>query len=521
MKDVDETKLAPIVLFVYNRPSHTLLTLEALAANYLAKDSKLYVFCDGPVNTSVTELDAVRETRRVVESNLWCGEVIIRHRAGNVGLAENIVSGIGEVLETHDRVIVLEDDIVTSKGFLKYMNDSLTFYEKSNNVMHISAYMYPTGNQAVNGTIFLRILSCWGWGTWKRAWKYYSNDLDYFLSKLQSKSAIRRFNIRGHATFYKQLVSNSKGEIRTWAVRWYASWYFKGGYSLFPKTSLIRNIGHDGTGQNSGKKSDYSAGEVAEWIDVKEIPLKEDTKYLRLIDNFYKTAYPRRKKGIMARIFSVLKLWKIKNKIGDWLAETLPDYKYYRSNHSNVRIGKHVKFYQPTALRNVVIGDFSYIGHFCHIQNAQIGKFCSIGPRCLIGWGIHPINGISTAPMFYSKRKQNGMTLSKNDKVREIDTIEIGHDVFIGMNVTILDGVKIGNGAVIGAGAVVSKDIPSYAVAVGNPIKVIKYRFPEEICMKLNDSKWWELDERNLKIVEELFFDVENFLKTIKKIEHD
>ena len=159
-----------------------------------------------------------------------------------------------------------------------------------------------------------------------------------------------------------------------------------------------------------------------------------------------------------------------------------------------------------------VIEDYTYVARHSFISMTEIGKFCSIGPNFFCGWGIHPLIGISTAPMFYSTNKQNGMTLSSVDKVAERMPIKIGNDVFIGANVTILDGVTIGDGAVIGAGAVVSKDIPAYAVAVGCPIRILYYRFEEEIRKSLLSIKWWEFDDEKLKDVEHLFFDVNAFV---------
>jgi len=147
------------------------------------------------------------------------------------------------------------------------------------------------------------------------------------------------------------------------------------------------------------------------------------------------------------------------------------------------------------------------------ISQSEIGKFCSIGPNFLCGWGIHPTKGISTSPMFYSTMKQNGTTLSKVDKIEERKPIIIGNDVFIGANVTVLDGITIGDGAVIGAGAVVSKDIPPYAIAVGSPIKIIKYRFDNGQIAALLRIKWWEFDDDKLKDVEKMFFEVNDFIK--------
>jgi len=168
-------------------------------------------------------------------------------------------------------------------------------------------------------------------------------------------------------------------------------------------------------------------------------------------------------------------------------------------------------------LDNVTVGKGTYIAQNSIIFNASIGKFCSIGPNLVCGWGIHPTNGISTSPVFYSTKKQAGFTFSNHDKVEEQKFTTIGNDVFIGMNVSILDGVTIGDGAVIGAGAVVSKNIPPYAIAVGSPIKIIKYRFSKEIIESLIESKWWDQSEAVLGDVEKNFFEVEKFLQLIQK----
>ncbi len=158
------------------------------------------------------------------------------------------------------------------------------------------------------------------------------------------------------------------------------------------------------------------------------------------------------------------------------------------------------------------LGRGSYIGRNGCVSMTEIGRFCSIGPNLLCGWGIHPLHGISTSPCFYSTYKSAKMTYSKENKVEERKRITIGNDVFIGMNVTILDGVTIGNGAVIGAGAVVNHDIPPYAVAVGVPAKVVKYRFSPEIIKKLEAIKWWDWDDEKIQAVEKMFFDVESFV---------
>ena len=197
----------------------------------------------------------------------------------------------------------------------------------------------------------------------------------------------------------------------------------------------------------------------------------------------------------------------------DMLRQTLDASWFIRNNSQNNDISKKARLYEPYHITDSKIGEYTYVSMNSYISMASIGKFCSIGPNFLCGWGIHPLNTISTSPMFYSKAKQNGISLSKTNKIEERKEINIGNDVFIGANVTVLDGVTIGDGAVIGAGAVVSKDIPPYAVAVGCPIKIVKYRFDEEVINRLVKLAWWNWSDNRLKDVEKYFFDVEAFLQ--------
>lgn len=128
-------ELAPVVLFVYNRPKHALQTLQALANNDLADESTLYIFADGPKeNASKPELDKIKEVRIIIKSTQWCEHVTIVERDKNKGLDNSIVDGITEIISKHGNIIVLEDDIVTAPGFLRFMNDNLLIYESSEEV---------------------------------------------------------------------------------------------------------------------------------------------------------------------------------------------------------------------------------------------------------------------------------------------------------------------------------------------------------------------------------------------------
>ena len=186
---------------------------------------------------------------------------------------------------------------------------------------------------------------------------------------------------------------------------------------------------------------------------------------------------------------------------------------YYlsRVTKKNTKEGKHTRIDFPFDLRDVTIGDYTYISVNSFISLTEIGKFCSIGPNFFCGWGIHPTNGISTSPLFYSTKGQN--SFCKENKIQDREKITIGNDVFIGANVTVLDGVTIGDGAVIGAGTVVSKDIPPYAVVAGSPVKILRYRFDQNLVQKLHELKWWDFSDEQLKNIEKYFFDIDGFLE--------
>ena len=189
------------------------------------------------------------------------------------------------------------------------------------------------------------------------------------------------------------------------------------------------------------------------------------------------------------------------------------DWEHIMFEQKDNRIGKNVTIYRPTHIKDSEIGDYTIISINAYISMTHVGKFSSLGPNLFCGWGIHPTTGISTASMFYSTKKQNGFALTDKDKIEERKLISIGNDVFIGANVTVLDGVTIGDGAIIGAGAVVSKDIPDYAIAVGNPIKIIRYRFNESQISALKRIQWWNFEEDKLQDIEKMFFDIDEFIK--------
>lgn len=251
MKD---TAFAPIALFVYNRPKHTAQTIAALAANEGADQSDLYIFSDAPKSSAdVLKTRAVRELIRDVSG---FQSVTVIEREQNMGLANSIIAGVSQLTTQYGRVIVFEDDLVSSPYTLLYFNAALERYALDAKVMHIGAYMYPIDPKLLPESFFFRAVTSWGWATWERAWKQFEPDVNFLLAQFDAEK-ISAFSIEGKMNFWKQLLDFKAGKNNSWAIRWYASVFLAGGTSLHPGQSLIQNIGHDGSGVHSNKESIY------------------------------------------------------------------------------------------------------------------------------------------------------------------------------------------------------------------------------------------------------------------------
>lgn len=265
-------ELAPIVLFVYNRPWHTKQTLNALVTNDLADQSVLYVYADGAkVGSSQDQKQKIDETRELVKGFKGFKEIFLVESSTNIGLADSIVTGVTDIINKYGKVIVLEDDIVTSRGFLSFMNESLRIYEKDSQVMHVSAYSYPI---AIPTQFFLYPGgTCWGWGTWARAWGHLNRDASYHAAWIKNKKLIDVFNFNGSKQFYDQILWNVSGANKTWAILWRASIFEHQGCTFYPPVSLTRNIGTDGHGTNLEKDNFLLKQEITDFYKPhKEVP---------------------------------------------------------------------------------------------------------------------------------------------------------------------------------------------------------------------------------------------------------
>jgi len=277
--------LAPIALFVYNRPEHTRRTISYLQKNLLADESRLFIFSDAPK----TEDDKakVEQVRNFIKDVSGFKSVKIIERKENLGLANSIISGVTQLVAEYGKIIVFEDDLLSSPHTLEYFNEGLNRYAKEEKVMHIGAYMYELADKKLPETFFWRAATSWGWATWGRAWNHFEDDVDVLLNQFD-KQKTDQFSINGTMNFWKQLTGFKAGKNNSWAIRWYASIFLKGGLTLNPSTSLIQNIGNDGSGTHSNKEDMYQVriGRAA----IKQFPteIKENPQAYAAIKNFLK-----------------------------------------------------------------------------------------------------------------------------------------------------------------------------------------------------------------------------------------
>jgi GNT-I family protein len=244
---------APIALFVYNRPEHTRRTLAALRDDPFARQSDLTVFADAAKRPEHEA--AVAEVRSLVRAASGFRSVTIIPRDRNLGLAASISDGVGRLCAEHGRVIVLEDDLIVAPDFLGFLNAGLDRYKEDERVMQVSAYMYPGRFASDTDAVFLPIVSCWGWATWKRAWDQYDPTASGY-SRLQTDKELRkRFNLGGAYDYYRMLEQQIEGYIDSWAVRWLLSVVLADGIVLYPPFSLVENIGVDGSGTHGSGSS--------------------------------------------------------------------------------------------------------------------------------------------------------------------------------------------------------------------------------------------------------------------------
>lgn len=277
---------APVALFVHARLEHTKQTVDALVKNELAERSELFVFSDHARPHVEGESDNVAAVRSFIRGVRGFQSVTLVERSCNFGLRRNIVDGVSDLLDRFDRIIVLEDDLVTHPDFLLYMNKCLDAYRDNSSVWHVAAW--SPGVKAEEQLYFSRMMSCWGWGTWRDRWCHLELDAWRLMTKMSMHQRYL-FNLRGTYPFFSHLVGNYLGKRSTWAILWSATINVNGGMCVNPAVSRVVNNGMDGSGTHD--PIIFSQSNVAKcdagMLDVKSVAAIEEVEY-QLIEVYKK-----------------------------------------------------------------------------------------------------------------------------------------------------------------------------------------------------------------------------------------
>jgi len=247
---MDNYSLSPIVLFVYNRPVHTEKTLLALSKNYLADRSELYVFCDGP-KQNLAEREKINQVLDILEKykNSF-KQIFVIKSDKNKGCANSIIEGIDFIFRKYTKAIIIEDDIITSKWFLNFINKGLNLFEFRDNIGSIVGFIEPIETN-LNETFLLTKVNSWGWGTWKRVWKTINWNAEDLYNEIMRVEDRDLYNFGG-LNFEKMLVDQIEQKIDAWDIQFYTSCFLANFHHITPPFSLSKNIGLDNSGTHCG-----------------------------------------------------------------------------------------------------------------------------------------------------------------------------------------------------------------------------------------------------------------------------
>lgn len=279
--------LAPVVLFTYNRLSHTQKTIQSLQKNKWAEQTELYIYSDGAKSDKA--ISSVEEVRAYLKTVQGFKNVRLIEREKNLGLAENIIQGVTDIINKHGKVIVLEDDMLTSPLFLEYMNHSLDLYENDNQVISVHGYTYPVSGSLPH-TFFIKGADCWGWATWQRGWNFFERDGRKLQALLKEKNLENRLNYFGAYPFTQMLQDQIDGKNNSWAIRWAASALVNDKLTLYPGKSLVENFGFDSSGTHCGETEVYDVKLDKNFKTHEKIKIYEDTKALKKFEQYFRKA---------------------------------------------------------------------------------------------------------------------------------------------------------------------------------------------------------------------------------------
>jgi len=283
---------SPIAVIAYKRPDHLKVMLESLKLNKGFDESLLYIFIDGP-KTKDDELGHNQTVELANNFKHYQKKVVVRKK--NLGNKKNVIFSVTEVLNEHETVICLEDDLRISKYFLDFMNNCLKIYKDEDKIYHINGWAYPQKNKFRNKAVVGTLMCPWGWATWRTKWMDFANsefDKNHFLDDNHDK--LDEFNYHKTHNFYMQLYNNDIGKIDTWDIYWYQYIFLQNGMTIFPTISHTQNTGFDGSGDNAGSHNDFDTP-LAKKFTKSYTKIIEVDKYNKFITKyFYRRIFVRK-----------------------------------------------------------------------------------------------------------------------------------------------------------------------------------------------------------------------------------
>lgn len=512
-----ELNLSPIVLFVYNRLDHTKQTVEALQKNELANESELFIYSDSAKNESA--LEKVNEVRKYIKTINGFKKVKIIEREKNWGLANSIIDGVTKIVNEYGKIIVLEDDLVTSPYFLKFMNEALEVYKDEKNVYSITGYSFTDDIENIDSSYFLSLTSSWSWATWSNKWEKFKRDKKDLENIIKGSNKEKKlFNFDNSYDYINMAKLQLDEKINSWAIYWYLFVFKQNGLTLYPHKKLVKNIGFDGSGIHCSATNQIENLEDFYPQFTKDIEEKAKNRYIvsgilreknkitikRKILNIVKRKLSLKQKQFLSILLSKIKLFFYKKDIGK---NTYIDKSVHVTGWKNISIGSNTGISENTWINvNERIGDKKHI---------IIGNNCYIGRRNFFSSGLlikisdYFMSGIECKFMGSDHLFENPFFPYISTGTTTEKKIIIETNVWLGAGVTIIGYLTIGRGSIIGAGSLVNKDIPPFSIAVGNPCKVIKrYDFSVD--------KWVKKDEYNLNS-DTLMPTEEEYIKKLKQ----
>lgn len=252
--------------------------------NILSAESELVIYSDAP--KCKKHEATVRSVRCYIKTINQFKKVTIIERENNLGLANSIIDGVTNITNQYGKVIVLEDDLVTSPYFLTYMNNALDMFANDDRIISVHGYVYPV-EQELPEAFFLPGADCWGWATWKRGWKLFNSNGQYLLDELRRQKLVQDFDFNNSYPYSKMLKGQVDGTNDSWAIRWYASAFLADKLTLYPGRSLVQNIGNDNSGTHCGGSNNFDSKLTETKINLKNIVVEPSKISKQIFEDFF------------------------------------------------------------------------------------------------------------------------------------------------------------------------------------------------------------------------------------------